>query len=889
MIMKTFTKKQNRIVPSAWMLLVVMIFLQSAAYGQFSSVQNGSWNNPQTWSTNPNATARPDSSSTVAINHVVTAGGWALGSYCYDLIINPNGILSATSTEGVYIKNNLFVYGQIKPLALLHITVKGHLINYGLIHGDGNGEIFFHLYGNITNYGSFKNVTNTYFKGHNYLHEHRIRSFNDSTIRLGNAVVNDSLGTIHIDSIAFLGGTLSLNQSKLKLTVWPYNWTTKLILDNAHLGRGTIEGNNQIITSKAGATGRLGIFFVYPSHNTKFVSVNFEGNFRTLGNPAESQNVDLIVLENCSLSGYLSDYWMSGYYDSPKAIHINGLFTNNGTISDTETTIDNVYGMHIKQNDGSTLINNGTISCRSVNFRGNCSIQTSSPLAIKDLMAYDENTSVNIVNPEFFLSGSFQSGNVNFNGGTLLMPSNGHLHLTNDINFILVQNINIVANNSTIVMPWTRNNQVTIHNPRIKTLGIQEHTPNEEIIINGTAEIRSDGTLINNYNWSGKITFNGLVKNYGQIINSTQGALYIKIKDNLIHDGISWSIGKTTICGIGAQSIQLLNNKIITGPVEFDAMIEGSSYQWHKDGSALPNATNRLLNFSNGLNSSHYGSYHCIVNGNQSRSITVSGAAATQITMLNEGFDDVWLPAGWEMLTANTANTWLQGNNTSNNFNTINPSSLYSAMCPWVAQNQDEWLITPAFSLGQGDAFVNFWAGYSTSWLNYATLKLHISIDNAKSWTQIWQAENDGQPWGWRERTIDLTSYGNQQNLKLAWQYVGNDGDLVGIDGVQLVGYSFPTSVAETLENKDIVLRQNYPNPFNDATTIEIELNKPEIVQFRIIDLTGNTVALIVDQRLAAGKHLFRLNTQELNLKPGVYFYRLSVKNHQKQYRMIVF
>lgn len=887
--MKRITKNQKQATRVTMMLLAAITLLQMQVAGQFSSVQNGPWANAQTWSTDPNATAIPDSSSTVAINHTVSAsgGGMYTVNHCYDLTINASGILTTGAIDGVFIKNNLVNYGQIKPLATLHITLKGNLINFNQIHADGNGEIVFNLYGNIVNYGSVKNITTTYFKGYNYPHEHRIRSFNDSTIRLGNAQLHDSLGTIHIDSIAYLGGNLDLNRSKLKLTDWPNNWITKMVLDNAHVGRGTIEGNDQIIASRPETFGRLGIFGTYPSQNTKFLTVNFEGDFQTLGNPQESQNTDLVVLENCSLSGTLRDFFVGGYYGSPKAIHIDGQFTNNGTITDTDPGIDNTFGMHIKINDGSIIINNGTISCWSVNFRGNCSIQTATPLAIRDLKAYDANTYVNIVNPEFFLAGTI-SGSVNFNGGTLHMPSNGYLHLNNDANNIMTQNIHIEANNSTIVMPWTRNNQVTIQQPRIKTLGVHEYNPNEEIIINGLAEVKEDGALGNNYGYTGKVTFNGMLKNYGQIINSTSGALYLKIKDHILHDGISWSNGKTTICGNGSQSIQLLNNKSITGQVEFDAMLEGSSYQWYKDGSVVPNGTNRLLNFSNGLNSSHFGAYHCIVNGNQSRTITVSGESASQITMLEEGFDDNWLPAGWEMITTNVGNTWLQGNNTSNNFNTIDPSSLYSALCPWIAQNQDEWLITPAFSLGQGDAFLKFWAGYSTNWLNYATLRLHISIDNAKSWTQIWEAENDGQPWSWRERTIDLTSYGNQQNLKLAWQYVGNDGDLAGIDGVQLVGYSFPTALNEALVNSEIVLGQNYPNPFQTETSFFINVYKDEYLQLSIHDLTGKQINLIINEKVASGKHIIQLNGDQLKLKPGIYFYRLSSKVNSQQKKMIV-
>lgn len=886
--MKTSYKLQRVITATAIMFSVTIILSQITAYGQFSSVQSGSWNNPQTWSTNPNATARPDSNSTVTINHAVSAGGYALGSYCYDLIINPNGTLSAISTEGVYIKNNLVVYGQIKPLANLQITVKGHLNNYGLIHAGGEGQILFFLYGNITNYGSFKNVTNTYFKGHNYLHEHRIRSFNDSTIRLGNVLVNDSLGTIHIDSIAYLGGNLDLNRSKLKLTVWPYNWTTKLVLDAAQIGRGTIVGNNQVIASKTGSTGRLGVFGTYPSHNTLFNSVNFNGNFLSIGNPFENQNVDMVTLENCSFTGTLADYFLGGYYGSPKAIHINGLFTNNGTIKDTEPGIDNSFGMHIRQNNGSTFINNGTISCRSVNFNGNCTFQTSSALAIKDFTASNENTIVTILSPQLFLGGSFVSGSVNFNGGTLQMPADGYLHLDNDVHSMMTQNINILANNSTIVMPWTSNNQVTIHNPRIKTLKVREYNPNQEVNIYGTAEILPEGTIVNVYSQWGKITFNGLVKNYGEIFGAPNNYLRIKIKGNLMHDGVRWSNLITTINGTGPQFIQLLHNKTITGTVEFDAMLEGTNFQWFKDGNPISNGTNRILNFGNGLNSSHFGAYHCIVNGNHSRTITVNGETATQITMIEEGFDASFPPSGWQLSTTNVNYTWMQANTSGNNFNTVDPSSMYSALCPWVAQNQDEWLITPSFSLGQGNAFIRFWAGYSTNWLSFATLKLHISTDNAKTWTQIWQAENDGQPWGWRERIIDLTSYGNQQNLKLGWQYLGNDGDLVGIDGVKLVGYSFPTSMDEASQLNSVIMSQNFPNPFINETTIRLKIEFPQRATLVLFDLTGKPLHILADQYFTQGDHQINIHSKLLSLNPGVYIYRLTTTKQQEQFKMIV-
>ena len=165
-----------------------------------------------------------------------------------------------------------------------------------------------------------------------------------------------------------------------------------------------------------------------------------------------------------------------------------------------------------------------------------------------------------------------------------------------------------------------------------------------------------------------------------------------------------------------------------------------------------------------------------------------SGGGGTQITVLQEGFEGNFPSSGWTQQIANTSNTWKQGNVTNQNFNIIDPTSQNSAICPWVAQNQDEWLITPAFTLGNGNASVEFYVGYSTQWLTSATVKLHISTNGGGNWNQLWTAENDGQPWSWRNKIIDITAYANKQNLKLAWQYVGNDGDVVALDGIKLLG-----------------------------------------------------------------------------------------------------
>ncbi len=267
---------------------------------------------------------------------------------------------------------------------------------------------------------------------------------------------------------------------------------------------------------------------------------------------------------------------------------------------------------------------------------------------------------------------------------------------------------------------------------------------------------------------------------------------------------------------------------------------------------------------------------------------TSGGGGGTQTTIIQEGFDGTFLPTGWTKQTLNSNNTWIQSNPQNNNFNQIDPNSQYSALVAYdVNQNQDEWLITPSFNLGSGNASIEFYAGYSTNWLSGATLKLHISTNGGNNWTNLWTAENDGQSWNWRNKIIDLTSYSNKQNLKLGWQYVGVDGDLAGIDGVKLIGYTM-TDVED--DNNTIVtdysLNQNYPNPFNPTTIISWQAPVSGHQTLKVYDLLGREVATLVDEYKTAGVYNIEFNAE--NLASGVYIYQLKSGEFLSARKMIL-
>ncbi len=264
-----------------------------------------------------------------------------------------------------------------------------------------------------------------------------------------------------------------------------------------------------------------------------------------------------------------------------------------------------------------------------------------------------------------------------------------------------------------------------------------------------------------------------------------------------------------------------------------------------------------------------------------------TSGGGTQTTIIQENFENAFPPSGWTTEVTNVNNTWMQGNVQDHNFNAIDPTSVYSSICPWIAQDQDEWLITPAFNLGNGTASLEFYAGFSTQYLTFATLNLKISTNGGTNWTELWSAENDGQDWTWRNEVIDLTAYSNKQNLKLAWQYVGNDGDIVALDAVKLTGYT-ATGIDNEISKLPTTYRlyQNYPNPFNPNTTINYSLPSGGNVELKIYNILSQEVFTLVNEYKAAGSYQVKFKAGAL--PSGIYFYRIKSGSYSEVKKMIM-
>ena len=76
---------------------------------------------------------------------------------------------------------------------------------------------------------------------------------------------------------------------------------------------------------------------------------------------------------------------------------------------------------------------------------------------------------------------------------------------------------------------------------------------------------------------------------------------------------------------------------------------------------------------------------------------------------------------------------------------------------------------------------------------------------------------------------------------------------------------------------EDFQLYQNYPNPFNPATAISWQLAVGSWVKLSIYNLVGQRMAVLVNEKQAAGYHSIDFDAS--HLASGVYFYRLEVSD----------
>jgi photosystem II stability/assembly factor-like uncharacterized protein len=81
-------------------------------------------------------------------------------------------------------------------------------------------------------------------------------------------------------------------------------------------------------------------------------------------------------------------------------------------------------------------------------------------------------------------------------------------------------------------------------------------------------------------------------------------------------------------------------------------------------------------------------------------------------------------------------------------------------------------------------------------------------------------------------------------------------------------------------------LSQNYPNPFNPKTAIRYQVSGVSDVKLVVYDLLGREVAVLVNEKKAAGN--YEVSFDGARLASGVYFYRLTAGSFVQSRKMIL-
>jgi hypothetical protein len=71
-----------------------------------------------------------------------------------------------------------------------------------------------------------------------------------------------------------------------------------------------------------------------------------------------------------------------------------------------------------------------------------------------------------------------------------------------------------------------------------------------------------------------------------------------------------------------------------------------------------------------------------------------------------------------------------------------------------------------------------------------------------------------------------------------------------------------------------------YPNPFNNNSFVSFKLKKPGRVSLSIFDAAGKKIAEPIHEKwYVTGKYIEAIQTKQLELSPGLYFYVITIND----------
>jgi len=219
-----------------------------------------------------------------------------------------------------------------------------------------------------------------------------------------------------------------------------------------------------------------------------------------------------------------------------------------------------------------------------------------------------------------------------------------------------------------------------------------------------------------------------------------------------------------------------------------------------------------------------------------------------------------------------------------------NGNELYLATNKAQSQNADAFIFV-------SDSIKNLvpapWGknGTVTQWSLFLANELDNNwcgwFDNASSCNKAVGSVLEGvcnvrDEFGYLPQTIFIAvGYYNTSNNGLLLKQIPFGNGNGNIEGNELYEFNLVTTEISQINSvtQNFVLFDNYPNPFNPSTNISWQLPKASFITLELFNILGEKVAVLLNEYKAAGKGEFVLNSIELSLKSGVYFYKLTTQD----------
>jgi len=196
---------------------------------------------------------------------------------------------------------------------------------------------------------------------------------------------------------------------------------------------------------------------------------------------------------------------------------------------------------------------------------------------------------------------------------------------------------------------------------------------------------------------------------------------------------------------------------------------------------------------------------------------------------------------------------------------------------------------------------------YNQSNLSFGELRSVITTENGYTFTGVWDTvgnftfyvlllntDTSGNENWHRSFGFNNEDGGNEvkQTSDSGYVIIGKRGyyqnDDMYIIKTDKLGNSSPIGITSISNAYPVAfnLYQNYPNPFNPSTRIRFDIPNSSNVKLSIINILGEEITILVNEKLSAGIYEVEFNGR--NLSSGIYFYRIESGDFAEAMKMVL-